>query len=104
MAFASDWPVQKEPFTLGDPTFRTFKTAKDFRVDYDALTFPSRERERSMLSMFGGIHMTQYGTLAFTLSKHLSCTECIIGSAEMTALALKLKNASISNTWAELED
>ncbi|KAN0033365.1 hypothetical protein ACTA71_002790 [Dictyostelium dimigraforme] len=68
--FKPFYSVPNNPYTLGDPTYHTFKSAKQ------STKAPSRNRGKSGHFMLGGMHMTHYGYLPFQMVKYLSCTEC----------------------------
>lgn len=74
-AFRPDWPVPNSPWTLGDPTYWTLRSAMAFADVADG-QYPSRMRGTSGHYLLGGIHMTDNSYLPFLLAKTISCTEC----------------------------
>ncbi|KAJ3250493.1 hypothetical protein HK103_003476, partial [Boothiomyces macroporosus] len=72
-AFRPDFPVDGEHgFTLGDPTFFTVQSAKEFAVH----AAPNRLRGASAHSLIGGMHMSNYVYLPVWYTKLLTCSEC----------------------------
>ncbi|OUM70312.1 glycosyltransferase family 17 protein [Piromyces sp. E2] len=70
-----DWPVPDHPFSLGDPSFFTVRSAKNFVHGNE---YPSRRRGRSGKYIVGnmGAHLTYYPYIPFLLNKYVVCTEC----------------------------
>lgn len=72
-AFKPDWPVPGHPWTLGDPTYWTVRSATAY--DDDGV-FPTRMRGTSSKYLLGGVHMTDNPYPPFLLAKTIACTEC----------------------------
>lgn len=73
MYYRSEYPVKDNPNTLGDPTFWTIKTAKDFYFNENKT--PSRMRGKSDYSLLGGLHYTQYRYIPYLMLKEATMTE-----------------------------
>jgi hypothetical protein len=71
-AFASDFPITNFPFTLGDPTFWTLRSALLLSKNG---SIPSRKRGKSPQYLLGGMHMSHYGYLPFRLVNAVTATE-----------------------------
>ncbi|KAN0026448.1 hypothetical protein ACTFIV_007433 [Dictyostelium citrinum] len=88
--FRPGYPVPGNPYTLGDPTYYTFKKAKQ------STKAPSRNRGTSGHFMLGGMHMSHYGYLPFQMVKYLSCTECgITKESQITNFSDDIQNGKI---------
>lgn len=74
-AFKPDWPVPNNPWTLGDPTYWTLRSAQAYAEAAEG-RYPSRMRGTSGHYLLGGIHMTDNPYLPFLLAKTMACTEC----------------------------
>lgn len=74
-AFRPDWPVPNHPWTLGDPTYWTLRSAAAYS-DAGEGNFPNRMRGTSGHYLLGGVHMTDSPYLPFMLAKTIACTEC----------------------------
>jgi len=71
-AFSTDWPVKGRRYSLGDPTFWTFQSA---RSKGEKGGTPSRNRGTSGHYILGGMHMTHYGYLPYQIVKQFAMTE-----------------------------
>ena len=74
-AFRPDWPVPGHPWTLGDPTYWTLRSALAYS-NGSSDQFPSRMRGTSGHYLLGGVHMTDNPYPPFLLAKSIACTEC----------------------------
>ncbi|CAL8130222.1 unnamed protein product [Orchesella dallaii] len=74
-AFRTDFPVGRHPFTHGDPTYWTFKTALKYSKKTNHSQPPTRQRGKSRGFAIGGMHMTYYGYLPFRMTKLLTTAE-----------------------------
>lgn len=82
-AFGPDWPVPNNPWTLGDPTYWTLRSAQDYadasayvKREHPQSDYPSRMRGTSGHYLLGGIHMTDSLYPPFSIAKFIACTEC----------------------------
>lgn len=99
-AFATDFPVPKQPHTLGDPTFWTLRSATEYGKNKKKA--PTRQRGATGNFLLGGIHMSRYGYLPFRLVKDLSCTECSpYSSAQISNLVKRLEKNEIRKLEVE---
>ncbi len=72
--FRSDFPIKGHPYTLGDPTYYTLRSAKALTRSKPNV-YPNRKRGKSGNFMLGGMHMSHYGYLPFQLVKYCTATE-----------------------------
>lgn len=71
--FATDFPVQNNRFSLGDPTFWSLEVAID---SYQRQAkFPNRMRGRSPTYLLGGLHLSRYPYPPFMMMKMLTGSE-----------------------------
>lgn len=82
-AFRPDWPVPNNPWTLGDPTYWTLRSAREYadasahiKREPPLSDNPSRMRGKSGHYLLGGIHMTDSLYPPFSIAKVIACTEC----------------------------
>ena len=83
--YKSDYPVKGHPYTLGDPTFWTLKSAKRSMA-------PSRMRGYSPNYLLGGLHMTHYRYYPFLILKSLTESEAGYSSVPFLLLIKGVKN------------
>ena len=75
-AFRPDWPVPGNPWTLGDPTYYTLRSALDHAGGGVEERYPSRMRGTSKHHLLGGVHLTDNAYPPFGIAKVIACTEC----------------------------
>jgi hypothetical protein len=89
-AFKPDWTVQGHPYSLGDPTFYSIKSAKASQAGGHA---PNRKRGTSPAFLLGGMHMTRHRYVPFMMLEPLTCTECSVWSSSTLTELKDLFNA-----------
>jgi len=95
------------PYSFGDPSFYTLKSAKA----YSQYNIPSRRRGRSGKYILGnvGIHLTYYPYLPFLLNKSVVCSECKPFKVDTSKsieemLAQTVKPSKKLHNWKNLDD
>jgi hypothetical protein len=109
----TDFPVPRNPYALGDPSFYTIGKAK-------GVALPTRQRGKSLHFILGGAHLTWYTYFPFLMLKRAKCTECKsvnlnLGSENIEKLHNQLVSQEVflsslsdwdykSKTWSKPED
>ena len=97
-AFSSDFPVRNNHWTLGDPTFWTFRSAELSEGK------ASRKRGTSPAYLLGGVHMSNYAYFASLLLKPAMATEADGGLSVLKNSLERLRQSFQENRLLELQD
>ena len=94
-AYKSDFPVSKDhKFTLGDPTFYTWKKAYEIKEP----DYPTRKRGQSKGYLLGGTHLTYYTFVPYFMLRMLSATECLPNAIFTKQIMQSLAKTLVSDT------
>ena len=100
------WSVKGHPWTLGDPTYWTLRSALEHANagvsrEYPIPEYPSRMRGKSSHHLLGGAHLTENAYPPFSIAKVIACTEC----GEQSKVTFKqLSDCFVSDAGQSLTD